>query len=160
MAYGCFTDRSDEPDLGRAEGAVGAARPLWDEVLESIAALTRAQPSWRFYGRNYGWAVAFKKSGRALTALFPDEDRFTVLVVLSAAQADAALADTGLSAATRELIGSLPRFKEGCWAFVAVGDAARVADARRLIAIRSGRGVAERASQNSGKTVAGADPTS
>jgi hypothetical protein len=139
MTYGCFNDKTERPDLARAESAIGAARPLWDGVLEDIAALTRARPAWRFYGRNYGWALAFKKGGRALAALFPDKDGFTVLVVMSAAEADTALADAALSAARRELIASLPRFKEGCWVFVAVSDAARAADARRLIAIRSSR---------------------
>ena len=142
MAYGCFTDKTDRFDLERAEGAVGAARLLWDGVLDDIAALTRGRPAWRFYGRNYGWALAFKKGDRALASLFPDKDGFTVLVVLSAAEADAALADPTVSADTRELIASLPRFKEGCWAFVRVSDTARAADARRLIAIRSSRGSA------------------
>ena len=99
-------------------------------------ALTRGRPVWRFYGRNYGWALAFKKGGRALAALFPDEDGLTVLVVLSAAEADTALADPAVSADTRGLIASLPHFKEGCWVFVPAVDAARAADARRLVAIR------------------------
>jgi len=140
MAHGSFTDKNDKPDARRAERAVGAARPLWDEILDGIAALTRARPAWRFYGRHYGWALAFKRGGRALAALFPDEDRFTVLVVLSSEEADAVLADRTVGAPTRERIASLPRFREGCWVFVPVAEPAAAADARRLIVVRAARG--------------------
>jgi hypothetical protein len=140
MAYGCFVDRADRPDLERAEQALGAARPLWDALLAELRRHTHAAPAWRFYGRNYGWALAVKKSGRALAALFPDDDRLTVLVVLTAAQADAALSDPAVSQATRTLISSLPRFNEGCWAFVPVADDGGQADACELIAIRARHG--------------------
>jgi hypothetical protein len=136
MAYGCFTDRADRPDQGRAEGALGAARPLWDALLSHVATHTRSRPAWRFYGRNHGWAVAFKKDGRTLAALFPDDGRLTVLVVLGAAQAVCAEADLALSEPVRAQIASLPRFREGCWVFVRVDGSAAVEDARRLIDLR------------------------
>lgn len=115
MAYGCFTDRADCPDLERAEAALAGARAQWDALADELRRHTRARPDWRFYGRNYGWALAFKKRGRALAALFPDDERLTVLVVLTGEQSDRALAGGELGDATRALIASLPRFKEGCW---------------------------------------------
>jgi hypothetical protein len=136
MAYGCFSDRDDRPDEGRAENVLGAARPVWEQLVAHIATHTRSRPAWRFYGRNHGWALAFSKGGRSLAALFPDEGRLTVLVVLTAAQAAAAEADARLSPALRRQIAGLPRFREGCWAFVAVGDAPAAADARRLVDLR------------------------
>jgi len=58
MAYGCFADRADRPDLGRAEQVLGAARPLWDALLDELRRHTSAAPAWRFYGRNCGWALS------------------------------------------------------------------------------------------------------
>jgi hypothetical protein len=138
IAYGCFTGKDDCPDLRRAEAAVAAARSSWDALLLEIGRHTKARPAWRFYGRNYGWALAFKKAGRSLAALFPDEGRLTALTVLTGEQADAALADPELGATTRALIESLPRFKEGCWVFVRVAGEDDVAAARRLIRLRAG----------------------
>lgn len=137
MAYGCSVERADRTDLGSAEQVLGAARPLRDALLDELRRHTRSQPAWRFCGRNYGWALAYKKSGRALAALFPDDVRLTVLVVLAAGQSDAALSDPAVSQATRTRISSLPRFNEGCWAFVSVTDEGSLADARELIAIRA-----------------------
>jgi Protein of unknown function (DUF3788) len=138
MAYGCFTDRGDRPDPQRIAAALAEALPQWDSLLAELRSHTKAEPAWRFYGRNHGWALAFKKGGRALAALFPAEGSLTVLVVLTGEQADAALGDPALSQATRMLIESLPHFKEGCWVFRAVEDGNGAADARRLIAIRAG----------------------
>lgn len=126
------------PDIERAEGALAGAHVLWDALVDELRRHTQARPAWRFYGRNYGWALAFKKGGRALAALFPDDQRLTILVVLTAAQADQALTDGELSDATHALIASLPRFKEGCWVFVRVAGPADLDDARRLMAIRAG----------------------
>jgi hypothetical protein len=138
MAHGCFTDKEVRPDLERAQTAVAAARVHWDALLEGLRRHTRSQPSWRFYGRNYGWALAFKKGGRALAALFPGEDRFTVLVILTGDQAAAALADAALTAGVRTLVESLPRFSEGCWVFVPVASDEAAGDALRLVSIRAG----------------------
>ena len=139
MACGCFTDRADAPDLDRAKQVLGAARLLWDELLAAIREETRAAPAWRFYGRNHGWALAFRKGGRALAAAFPDEGGYTALVVLAAAQADAAVADLGVSERLRAHIAGLSRFKEGCWVFVRVATRDDVGDALSLIRIRAGR---------------------
>jgi Protein of unknown function (DUF3788) len=137
MAYGCFTDKADCPDLERAARALAGSHTLWDALTDELRRHTRARPSWRFYGRNYGWALAFKKGGRALAALFPDDECLTVLVVLTGTQADQALAGGELGDATRVLIASLPRFKEGCWVFVRVAGPADLDDARRLVASRA-----------------------
>lgn len=138
MAYGCFTEKSEPPDRERAEAAAGRARPLWDELLADIRLRTRAAPVWRFYGRNHGWALAFKKAGKALAAVFPDEDAFTVLVVLTAAQADAASAAGRLSAGLRARMAGLPRFREGCWVFTRVASRDDLRDALALVAVRAG----------------------
>jgi hypothetical protein len=138
MPYGCFTVRHEPPDLDRAAEACAAAAPLWSELVADLSGLTKTPPSWRFYGRNHGWALAFKKGGRALAALFPDRGRVTVLVVLTGEQADRALADPALSAGTRGQVASLPRFREGCWVFLPLEAGGDPADARRLIAQRLG----------------------
>jgi hypothetical protein len=68
MAHGCFTVRTDQPDSERAEAVLGAARPLWDELLGDLEARSTARGAWRFYGRNHGWALAFRRHGRAVAA--------------------------------------------------------------------------------------------
>jgi hypothetical protein len=138
MARGCFTDRQDQPDLERAATALRGAAPLWEALVSELSSQTKTPPVWRFYGRNYGWALAFKKGGRALAALFPDAGQLTVLVVLTGEKADQAATDPGLSIETRELVASLPRFKEGCWVFLPVSAGDGLEEPRRLIALRAG----------------------
>ena len=76
MAYGCFADRADRPDLGRAEQVLGAARPLWDALLDELRRHTSAAPAWRFYGRNYGWALSDAAVSEATHALMSSLPRF------------------------------------------------------------------------------------
>jgi hypothetical protein len=139
MAHGCFTDRDDSPGLERAAAAVADAGPPWTALLEGLRPLPTGRPVRRFYVRSHGWAPVPETGGRALTVRFPDEGRFTALVVLTGRQMDAAPTDSALSRETRARIASRPRISEGRWVFRRVTNETDAFQARRLVAIQAVR---------------------
>lgn len=135
MSHGSFTERTAQPSVDEMTAVLGRARPRWDALVQAAEALG-AKGELRFYGRNYGWALAFRRRGRALLALFPGVGMLVALVVLTEAQAGEALR-LRLDPAVRTVIERTPSLKEGRWVFVPVANAKVVRDVGRLAAIRA-----------------------
>ncbi|HMK92850.1 MAG TPA: DUF3788 family protein, partial [Thermoleophilia bacterium] len=104
--------------------------------LDAVAAGHRGRGAWRFYGRNYGWAFAYKARGKALLALFPDADGLTALVILDDKQTRRAL-DAGLSARVREQVERAEPIHEGRWLFVRVRERDELPDVVALVGARA-----------------------
>jgi len=137
MAYGAFTERGRPPDERTLRRTLGAAGVLWDELTE-LATGHRGRGAWRFYGRNYGWAFAYKARGKALVALFPDDDGLTALVILDDEQTRRAL-DAGLSARVRAQVERAEPIREGRWLFVRVHARDELPDVVTLVGARAAR---------------------
>ena len=90
MSVGVFTDKARAPTAEQISEAIGSRRAAWEEVLQVIRESYSHQEDWRFYGKNYGWALRFRKSGNALVSLYPAEGSLTVQLILSQAGVDKA----------------------------------------------------------------------
>jgi hypothetical protein len=135
MSYGSFTERTAQPSIDDMVAVLGRARQHWEAIVAVAAELgAKAQP--RFYGRNYGWALTFRRRGRAILALYPGVGSLVALVVLDEAQVSEALA-LRLTPAVQDLIERTPPIKEGRWVFVPVTGAAVARDVQRLVRIRA-----------------------
>src|SRR5512136_1601373 len=90
MAQGAFTDNEHEPTMEETLATVGSKRALWEDLIRFVAANYRARGDFRFYGKNYGWALRFRKGGKALLSLYPGQDSFTVQLIIGPTQAEEA----------------------------------------------------------------------
>ena len=138
MAYGAFTERTARPDEAAIADVLAGARGRWDELVEFVGDTFQARGELRFYGRNHGWALTFRKSGKSLLGLFPATDALTALVVLTGEQVERALA-MGVSEAVRDLIERTTPIHEGRWLYVAVLSARDVDDVKTLVGARAAR---------------------
>jgi hypothetical protein len=138
VSYGCFTDRARRPAETGSLTVLGSARPAWDDLIGFAEANGAKPDGFKFYGRNYGWALTYRKGGRTLLALYPDHGGFTALVVLGDDRLGVALGGS-LSDATRAVIAAATPFKEGRWLFVRVTSAADAGDVKELLRAKLGR---------------------
>jgi len=135
VSYGSFTEREARPSVDEMMAVLGRARPRWDVLVEAAVALgAKGEP--RFYGRNYGWALGFRRRGRAVLALYAGVGRLAALVILNEAQVGEALR-LRLEPSVRAAIEDTPPIKEGRWVFVSVANAKVARDVGRLVAIRA-----------------------
>ncbi|MGD0764862.1 MAG: DUF3788 domain-containing protein [Dehalococcoidia bacterium] len=136
MSIGCFTDKTRPPTTEAVGEALAGPLPLWSDLLGLISELYGVDGELRFYGRNYGWALRFRKSGRALLSLYPGSGSFTAQIILSRAQADEAIG-LALGRKTREALESAHEYPEGRWLYVPVESDEEVRDIQQLLALKA-----------------------
>ena len=137
MSYGAFTERASRPGEAEIETALAGAAPLWSELISFVEESFRVSRDWKFYGKNYGWSLAFKKSGKALVSLYPAVGSFTAQVILKDDQI-ARVPKTLMIPELRAAIDAANPYAEGRWIFLPVSSERELEVVRRLIEIRAG----------------------
>ena len=78
-----FLDKEYKPGTAIIQKTLGKnAKAAWDDLQQFIDANYDLTCETVFYGSNYGWAVRYRKSGKTLCCLFPEDGAFSVLIVL------------------------------------------------------------------------------
>jgi hypothetical protein len=139
MSVGIFTDKAYAPTEEQISEAIGSRCAGWEEILQVIREGYSHQEDWRFYGKNYGWALRFRKSGKALASLYPAEGGFTVQLILSQAEVDQAHG-LKLGKHARHIIEQARPFPEGRRVFVPVKSGKDMRDIQQLLALKYGAG--------------------
>jgi len=116
--------------------ALAQSRALWDELVSFIEDHYRTKNAYKFYGRNYGWALQFSKSGKSLVSLYPGQGEFVAQVILDQEQCEKALR-SGIGDEVRDLIRLTPAIHEGKWIFASVKTKKDVEDIKSLISARA-----------------------
>jgi len=115
---------------------VGAASERWAR-LDSWARETygvKGEPL--YFGRDSGWCLRYRRSGKALFTLIPRHDGFRALVVVGPT-AWAGAGDVELSPATRDAWDSAHPYPDGRWLWLDVVDGQVTADIENLVALKS-----------------------
>jgi hypothetical protein len=138
MACGAFTDRTNRPEGAEIESALAGAAMLWEDIIAFVEGSFSVSSDWKFYGKNYGWSLAFKRSGKALVSLYPDVGSFTAQVILKDAQI-ASVPETLMIPELRAAIERANPYAEGRWIFLAVTSERELGVVKKLIEIRAAR---------------------
>lgn len=137
VSVGIFVDKTHRPTEKEILAALGSKRVLREELTSCAKSNFRAKQSFAFYGKNYGWAVRFRKGGKALLSMYPGKQSFTVQVVLPEALAKKAM-NLSLGKAVKQVLQSAHQFPEGRWLFIRPRSARAVADIKQLLAVKVG----------------------
>ena len=113
---------------------VGTAGDAWKALREFVEGHYDFAPEIHYGGRNYGWALRYRKGGKTLTALFPEREAFTALVVLGKKDAEKALAMLDdFSREMRHTLTETEQLHDGRWLWIQVTKVEQVADIQKLI---------------------------
>jgi hypothetical protein len=123
MAKGAFVDKNHRPTMQKIIEIVGSKRSLWNDFSRFISEYYGMEGDLAFYGKNYGWAMRYRKGGKALVSIYPGNDTLTVQIVLGQVEAEKA-SDV---------------FPEGRWLFIKVDSTKDLDDVKQLILIKSPR---------------------
>jgi hypothetical protein len=144
MSKGAFTDKQHPPTPRQISVALGRCRPVWDSLVKHVRAAHQARGELKFYGRNFGWAIRFRRGAKNLLALYPDQGSFTAQVIMS--EGDVELSrKLKLSKRVRDAIDAAHPFPEGRWIYFSIRSTREVADMEALIALKSPPGGTRRA---------------
>ena len=136
MAIGAFTDKEHKPTRVEIVAAIGSKRPLWENLTSFIVDSYKLKSDFAFYGKNYGWALRFRKGGKALLALYAGQNSFTAQIIITQAQAEKALS-SGLSKKASKIIEDAHPYPEGRWLFLKVESEQDLNDVKQLLSVKS-----------------------
>jgi len=105
-----WTTAPGEADLKKA---MGAAKPVWDELISGLASRREvATQEWRSYSPKAGWALRLNRGKRTIVWLAPCADCFRVAFILGDKALQAARG-MDLSASARKALDEAVRYPEG-----------------------------------------------
>ncbi len=136
MAIGIFTDKERKPTIAEIVAAIGSQKPLWENLDSFMAESYKLKGDFAFYGKNYGWALRFRKAGKALLSLYPGREAFTAQVIIGQEQAEKALS-AGLSEKAIKIIEDAHPYPEGRWLFIKVESEQDLNDIKQLLTAKT-----------------------
>jgi hypothetical protein len=133
-----FLDKEKPPSTTEISQALTAGvELLWQTLTGYLDKAYDFAPEFKFYGRKYGWAFQYRRSGKTLCTLFPEQKAFTILVTLGKnelTRLDPQLADVGKR--TQETRDQAHQYPEGKWLWIRVLNEEDVEDIKTLIACK------------------------
>ena len=135
MAIGVFVDKEHKPTAAEIAVTLGSKRPLWENLNGFIADSYRLKSDFAFYGKNYGWALRYRKGGKALLSLYPGQDSFTAQIIIGQEQAEKALG-LGLSKRVNKITEDAHPYPEGLWLFIKVESERALNDIKQLLTVK------------------------
>lgn len=136
MSKGIFTDRTHQPTRQEIQAALGSKRPAWEELTRFVSEKYGGEGELKFYGKNYGWAVRFRRSGKALLSLYPGKNWVTAQIILGRPQVEKARV-LKLGKNVRQTLESAHQYPEGRWLFIKVGSKKDISDIEALLLLKS-----------------------
>ena len=129
--------KADMPDMGKISAFV--ASPLWGELCSHLESLYAVSPQidYSVCSGAPGWNVKYRKSGRSLCTLYPDDGFFTCLISVGSREAtEAELLLSNCTETIRTLYWNTKPFNGGRWLMIPITSAEILDDTERLIALR------------------------
>ena len=136
MEYTRFLDKLNPPEENVIPGATGHPE-LWNELRTYLDQHYDIVPELVYGGKKYGWCWKYRKGGRTLTCLYPEQGAFTVLVVLGGKEMErhAEILEQ-LSATTREQLDATHQYHDGKWLWLRVHVKEQIGDVKKLLTIK------------------------
>jgi hypothetical protein len=136
MSSVAFGDKEHPPTTQEMVAAVGSKRPLWDRLSGFITSNYTVRQDLKFYGKNFGWLLQYRRGGRLLLSLYPKRDALAVQVILSEPDWEAALR-LPLGERTAKALREASHYTEGCWMVLEMESEGDAADIEQLVLLKS-----------------------
>lgn len=136
MSKGIFTDKSHKPAEKEVFESISSVKPLWDDLISFIEDNYKIKGEFKFYGKNFGWALRYRKSGKVLISIYPGKDEFVVQIILNGKEVEKAL-QQDINQEINKIIIEKPPIREGKWIYLKVTPDTGLMDIENLILVRS-----------------------
>lgn len=136
MAATVLINGTKPPTDAELTATLGAAKPVWDELLIAVAQECGATVrEWKCYSPKSGWALRAKRKDRTIIWLTPSRDCFEVLFILGEAAMTAAR-HTRLPQHVLRILKEAPKYPEGSGVRVRVKSMRDLAAVKKLAAVK------------------------
>jgi hypothetical protein len=133
MAESCFTDRKHQPTPEEIRSVLGSCFPLWERLTSFIEKSYLIEGTWSTWGpAKSGWNLRYRRSGKSLAALHPQQERILAQIVLGKAQAERAL-QLELGEETSRMLQEAPQLRDGRLLLIPVTSESEAQDVEKLL---------------------------
>lgn len=135
MSYGYFCEKGKKPGEEQIAELLGNKFEVWDAVNSYLINIIKAKSAYKFYGKNYGWALGFTKNGRSIISLYPLQNDFTIQIILKKRHEN----DVIKAASNKDfekIILETPEISEGKWIFFKYSLVNSIEVIKKIIEIR------------------------
>lgn len=136
MPQGAFTDKKYHPIVDQINAALGGSAALWNDIAGFVRGNYGVKEEMKFYGKNYGWALRFRKGGRALVSLYPLQGSFKAQIVLNEEAYKKAM-KLSLGVRLKKTMRAAHPYPDGRWLFIPVKTRGDVDRVKKLICAKA-----------------------
>ena len=113
------------------------ATKIWNELHEFLAESYDFQPELSYWGDNYGWTIRYRKSGKTLTAFYPENGGFTIQVILGKKEVEKFQSmREDLSSDVVQLFDVTKQLHDGRWLWIKQPGIGTIEDIKKLIQLK------------------------
>jgi len=117
MQYQRLLNKEEKPSTNEIINTIGKRSCLWIEIHKYIEGNYNFTSELVFWTKNYGWTIRYKKGSRTICYFFPEEEAFSVLIVLGKKQAENVYLSR-LNMKTRSIFQNTEQLHDGRWLWV------------------------------------------
>ena len=133
-----MVERDKEPSEEEILRYIGKkASKAWAEIKDYLAENYDFTPEISFWGEKYGWTIRYRKSGKTLTALYPEEGGFTIQIILGKKEVEKFQASRDeFSPEIRDLFDVTKQLHDGRWLWISQPEMGNMDDIKGLLEIK------------------------
>jgi hypothetical protein len=135
MPIGCFIDKTHPPSAVEVAAALGTLEPIWQRLIRFMLDAYQLPPEWSYGGPKYGWNLWYRRAGKALLTLYPQQGGCVAQVVLGKDQVEKALS-LDLGEGVAKVFRETPSLHDGRWLFIPVQSERDAVDVEQLIRLK------------------------
>lgn len=132
MSYGYFCEREKKPDEKSVTYILSENNSSFEEIKNFLTKEIKSQCDYKFYGKNFGWGLMFKKSGKSLITLYPLENDFTILLIIKKEHEEKIIKIIN-NKKIKDKIENNEAIKEGKWVFFKWSDLKSLEKLKKVI---------------------------
>ena len=137
MLYQRLLNKDERPSEEEIAKTIGGKSSLWLEMHRFIEESYDVAPELVFFTRKYGWTIRYRKSGKTLCSLFPEERGFTFHIVLGKKEAEKfEILREDWSPKIRDLFDNTKQLHDGRWLWINQPEVGSLSDLERLLVIK------------------------
>lgn len=135
MSVGTFLDKEHRPTEKEIKRALGKRYGLYKALIDFMKRSYQLDGELSYGGKNYGWNLWFRRSGKTLLNLFPQDGFCIAQVVLGKEQIEKAKV-LKLGKRVAEVFSKASQFHDGRWLYAPVKTAKDAKDIQDLVALK------------------------
>jgi hypothetical protein len=133
-----LTNRNHPPSIEEIQLALSSRYSLWKRLTQFIDSKDQTSCEWSTWGpAEFGWGLRYRRKGKALIGLYPQQKFFIAQVVLGRTQAEQAL-KLNLGERVRIMLREAPQLRDGRWLSIPIMDEEDVKDVEQLMQVKIG----------------------